>query len=176
MPELKSTLPQVRATHSLGIASSLDLFHALQESIDDYLNDAELSARKALSAAIFAWNLTDWVWREYYDVAEVTRREFQETIKSDCPPLSYLEDIANGTKHLSIVDHTPCPSVKSTTLHEGSFSRAFSRAFDRSRFILTLADDAAVDFDTQLNDTSDYWRSFFTSLLCIQTSPSAAVN
>jgi hypothetical protein len=79
-----------------------------------------------LNAAMTAWHLTDWTWREIQ--ASIPRlraitgragtpirelKQFQEFVKGDCAELAYCEGIAVSTKHF-VFSKPPVFSIKVT--------------------------------------------------------------
>jgi hypothetical protein len=67
-----------------------------------------------VNAAMTAWHLTEWTWREIQGsiprVRSLTARagtpirelkQFQEFVKRDCSELAYCEGIAVSTKHFA---------------------------------------------------------------------------
>jgi hypothetical protein len=66
-----------------------------------------------LNAAMTAWHLTDWTWREIQDsisLRTLTARagmpirelkQFQEFVKRNCAELAYCEGIAVSTRHFA---------------------------------------------------------------------------
>jgi hypothetical protein len=65
-----------------------------------------------LNAAMTAWHLTEWTWREIQSsilrIRSVTEKagtsirelkQFQQFVKRDCAELAYCEGIAISTKH-----------------------------------------------------------------------------
>jgi len=145
---------------SFDIKTSADLFTAFSESVDACESDLT-SASKAVITAILGWSLCDWVYNEFPGIPLVHRKksDFQTFVKTQCPSLDYLQDIANGTKHRSITMYTP--TVVSAEKHGGAFSSAFSNEFDISRLKMTLTDGTVVFFDNEARAARNYWRRFF---------------
>jgi len=94
--------------------SSRDMLEKLRREIDRLAGSIirQEIVDHGLNAAMTAWHLTDWVWRE---IQGSTRRptltakagapirelkQFQELVKRNCAELAYCEDIAISTKHL----------------------------------------------------------------------------
>ena len=93
--------------------SSRDMLEKLRREIDRLAGSIirQEIVDHGLNAAMTAWHLTDWVWRE---IQGSTRRptltakagvpirelkEFQELVKRNCAELAYCEGIAISTKH-----------------------------------------------------------------------------
>ena len=77
-----------------GLENSVDLFHALEETIAEYMHDAS-SARKAITCALFAWQLTDWVFKEY-ETGYKKLGEFQRDVRASCPSFSHMQAMITG--------------------------------------------------------------------------------
>src|SRR5262245_22906826 len=106
--------PQRTPPKTLAINSSRDMLEKLRREIDRLAGSIirQEIVDHGLNAAMTAWHLTDWVWRE---IQGSTRRptltaragapirelkQFQELVKRNCAELPYCEDIAISTNHL----------------------------------------------------------------------------
>lgn len=139
---------------SFDIGDVEGLFRALCEAIDE-LPSGGLSSRNAVTSAMLAWHIADWFYAERAHVEE-SWTAFQERVRTECPALDLMRDIATGTKHRAT--HWQ-PRVARTASHQGAFSSAFSRAFDVSRLTLVLRDESVVDFVDEISKAREYWRS-----------------
>ncbi len=83
-------------------------------------------------------------------------------MKSSCPALSYMQDIANGSKHRGITRYQPV--VKKTERHHGAFSSAFSKDFDVSSLKIEL-DGGVAYFDEEVDKVEAYIKHFFSNTL-----------
>ena len=112
---------------TLAINSSRDMLEKLRREIDRLAGSIirQEIVDHGLNAAMTAWHLTDWVWRE---IQGSTRRptltararapirelkQFQELVKRNCAELAYCEDIAISAKHF-IFSKLPMFSTKVT--------------------------------------------------------------
>ena len=100
---------------TLAMQSSRDMLEKLRREIDRLAGSIirQEIVDHGLNAAMTAWHLTDWVWRE---IQGSTRRptltaragapirelkQFQELVKRNCAELAYCEGIAISTKHFT---------------------------------------------------------------------------
>src|SRR5262249_57542595 len=107
--------PQRTPPKTLAMNSSRDMLEKLRREIDRLAGSIirQEIVDHGLNAAMTAWHLTDWVWRE---IQGSTRRstltakagapirelkQFQELVKRNCAELAYCEDIAISTKHFT---------------------------------------------------------------------------
>src|ERR1700747_2759415 len=107
--------PQRTPPKTLAINSSRDMLEKLRREIDRLAGSIirQEIVDQGLNAAMTAWHLTDWVWRE---IQGSTRRptltaragapikelkQFQELVKRNCAELAYCEGIAISTKHFA---------------------------------------------------------------------------
>ena len=99
--------PQHTPPKTLAMNSSRDMLEKLRREIDRLAGSIirQEIVDHGLNAAMTAWHLTDWVWRE---IQGSTRRptltakagapirelkQFQELVKRNCAELAYCEDI-----------------------------------------------------------------------------------
>lgn len=151
-------------SYSFDIKSSVDLFAEFRLQVEEYRKDP-VSSGKAVICAILSWHVVEWIYKEYSNAlaAFATKRDFQEFVKTQCQSLSYMQDIANGSKHRGITKYEP--TVKDTNMHQGAFSSAFSKAFDVSSLRIVLDGDVFVYFDEELDRVEAYLRDLFTNTL-----------
>jgi hypothetical protein len=105
----------VYTAETLAINSSRDMLEKLRREMDRLAGSIirQEIVDHGLNAAMTAWHLTDWVWRE---IQGSTRRptltasagapirelkQFQELVKRNCAELAYCEGIAISTKHFT---------------------------------------------------------------------------
>src|SRR5262250_187175 len=107
--------PQHTPPKTLAMNSSRDMLEKLRREIDRLAGSIirQEIVDHGLNAAMTAWHLTDWVWREIQGSprrpiltakARAPIRElkqFQELVKRNCAELAYCEDIAISTKHFT---------------------------------------------------------------------------
>ena len=143
---------------SFDLQNSGDCLREFQRKVADFKSDS-LNTGKARDCAISAWHICDWVHKEHglrlrYNKLSALHRD----VKTSCPELGYLQDVANGRKHKLLAYH---PSVRKAYEHRGAFSGGFSRGFDISRLVLELAGGAEVDFEDVLEAALSFWVGFF---------------
>ena len=123
---------------NVGIKDVQTFFYFMKENIDEYKAD-NLNVRKALNAIIFSYHIFDWVKQtnKNFKIDE----DYEENHK-------ILGDLSNGTKHFS----------KKTAIkkNNGSFSRAFSRAFDISYLFITI-EGKKYYIDDIIDKAVEYW-------------------
>lgn len=141
---------------SFGITTSKEFFELLMLEVDEYLND-ELNIRKAMMCSMISYHLTDWLnWEINHDKKKLGK--FRKNL--NCPELSIMHDIINGTKHLTL-DGGRGKAVADTELHVGAFSRQFSSAFDKSSLDIILKDGTKIGFEETIISVTDFWRNYF---------------
>lgn len=158
-------------SYSFEIKSSVDLLNELSRRVEDYKND-QLSSGNAVVCAILCWHLVEWIYQEYKGTApELTKKEdFQKYIKSECNSLSYIQDVANGSKHMGITRYIP--QVKSTEKHNGAFSSGFSKGFDISCLRMEIEGNHFVYFDEEIINALSFLEKYLSDRLatpCVAT-------
>src|SRR6266566_1998278 len=108
--------PQVSTPKTFAIDSSRDMREKLKREIERLAGSIirQEVVDHGLNAAMTAWHLTDWTWREIQDsiprLRSLTARagtsirelkQFQEFVKRNCTELAYCEGIAVSTKHFA---------------------------------------------------------------------------
>lgn len=148
--------------YSFDIRNSRDLFEEFRKRAEEYQSDP-MSSGNAVICAILAWHLVEWVHQEYEEFSErfPKKREFQSHLKKRCVSLSYIQDIANGSKHRGISKYQP--SVRNTTSHKGAFSPAFSKGFDVPSLRINL-NGGFVYFDEELEKVTEFFSEIFENL------------
>jgi hypothetical protein len=105
--------PQVAPPKTFAINSSRDMLEKLKREIERLAGSIirQEVVDHGLNAAMTAWHLTDWTWKEIKDSSRLRSltararmqirelKQFQEFVKRDCPDLAYCEGIAVSTKH-----------------------------------------------------------------------------
>ena len=124
-----------------------------------------MSSGNAVICAILSWHVIEWIYQEFSSLLAKYpgKGEFQKSIKQKCPSLSYMHDIANGSKHRGITRYTP--AVRQTESHKGGFSLGFSKGFDVSCLKLELEIGQIVYFDEELDKFEAFIRKYFQSEL-----------
>jgi hypothetical protein len=104
--------PQV-TPKTFAINSSRDMLEKLKREIERLAGSIirQEVVDHGLNAAMTAWHLTDWTWKEIKDSSQLRSltararmpirelKQFQEFVKRDCAELAYCEGIAVSTKH-----------------------------------------------------------------------------
>ncbi|MFT6390376.1 MAG: hypothetical protein ACJAUP_003778 [Cellvibrionaceae bacterium] len=150
-----SVIRKENMSYSFDIKTSVDLYNELLRRVDEYNKDY-MSSGSAVICAILCWHVVEWIYQEYSEqlTEHQTNREFQESVKSRCVSLSYMQDIANGSKHRGITRYKP--TVKKTESHNGSFSNDFSKAFDISCLKMSLENNQVVYFDEEIEKSVNF--------------------
>jgi hypothetical protein len=101
---------------TFAINSSRDMLEKLKREIERFSGSIirQEVVGHGLNAAMTAWHLTDWTWREIQGsiprLRSLTARagkpikelkQFQEFVKRNCAELAYCEGIAVSTKHFA---------------------------------------------------------------------------
>ena len=107
--------PQRTQPKTLAMQSSRDMLEKLRREIDRLAASIirQEIVDHGLNAAMTAWHLTDWAWREIQGSARLPTltaragapirdlKQFQELVKRNCAELAYCEGIAISTKHFA---------------------------------------------------------------------------
>ena len=110
--------PQRTPPKTLAINSSRDMLEKLKREIERLAGSIirQEIVDHGLNAAMTAWHLTEWTWREIQgsipQIRSVTEKagtsirelkQFQQFVKRDCAELAYCEGIAISTKHFTFL-------------------------------------------------------------------------
>ncbi|EPD5446352.1 hypothetical protein ACSBIA_004860 [Enterobacter hormaechei] len=149
--------------YSFEIRSSVDLFNELSCRVDDYNND-NLSSGKAVVCSIFCWHLVEWIYHEYGDQLTEFKnlKDFNEYVKTSCGSLSFIQDVANGSKHRGINRYKP--TVRSTERKNGAFSSGFSNGFDISCLRMEIEGGKFVYFYEEIDKALSFLRFYLNGL------------
>jgi len=143
------------------LSTSKDLLKLLLEKSNEFKKD-KLNTVLAREGAILCWSLCDWVFSEHgMALGFKSLRDLQEFVKNNCISMSYMQDLANSSKHKEITKYIPL--LKEAKKHRGAFSRAFSRAFNISSLRLVLQNNTELWFEDELEKATTYWAAFFSS-------------
>jgi hypothetical protein len=107
--------PQPTQPKTLAMQSSRDMLEKLRREIDRLAGSIirQEIVDHGLNAAMTAWHLTDWAWREIQGSTRLPTltaragapirdlKQFQELVKRNCAELAYCEGIAISTKHFA---------------------------------------------------------------------------
>lgn len=148
---------------SFDIQTSEDFLRKLIEDYEEFkLNP--LSSRIALNCAMTSWHLSEWIFYEYNQIFAAkfsNEKLYQAHIKQLCPSLQIMHDLTNGTKHYKLKSHKPI--VSESNIHNGAFSREFSREFDVSYLYLLLNDGTKLAFEDEMESVMTFWKQYFVS-------------
>src|SRR6516225_3201705 len=110
--------PQLTPPPTFVINSSRDMLEKLKREIERLAGSIirQEIVDHGLNAAMTAWHLTEWTWREIQGsiprIRSVTEKagtsirelkQFQQFVKRDCAELAYCEGIAISTKHFTFL-------------------------------------------------------------------------
>jgi hypothetical protein len=157
-------------SYSFDIKNSIDLYQEFLQAYEEYQQNLQ-SSGKAVVCAILAWHVIEWIYGEYSEELQRNnkKKDFQQSIKDQCPSFAYIQDIANGSKHNGITMYEP--SVKNTENHSGAFSLSFSprsfsrRSFNISGLKMVLDDGTEVFFDEEIAKAKEFLASYFVENL-----------
>jgi hypothetical protein len=182
--------PQRTPPKTLAINSSRDMLEKLRREIDRLAGSIirQEIVDLGLNAAMTAWHLTDWVWRE---IQGSTRRptltaragapirelkQFQELVKRNCAELAYCEGIAISTKHFTF-SKLPMFSTKVTErfkINPDPIGDAARHQFSPTGETVTytaqatelwITDGRALTPATEvLEHAFQWWRKFFDEM------------
>ena len=108
--------PQLTPPKTLAINSSRDMLEKFKREIDRLAGSIirQEIVDHGLNAAMTAWHLSEWTWREIQGSTPRIRsltekagtsirelKQFQQFVKRDCAELAYCEGIAISTKHFT---------------------------------------------------------------------------
>lgn len=150
-------------SYSFEIRSSVDLLNELSRRVDDYNND-NLSSGKAVVCSILCWHVVEWIYHEYCDqlIQFKEKKDFTNYVKTTCNSLSYIQDMANGSKHRGISKYKP--KVRSTERKNGAFSSGFSTGFDISCLRMEIEEKQFVYFDEEIDKALSFLKSYLNGL------------
>ena len=150
--------------YSFEIKTSKDFLNKLIIEVSDYERQLT-SSRHAINAAMTAWHLVDWVYNEFnFNSTFPNFSDFKIYIKSRCPKLQIMNDIATGSKHFQINSYPP--KVQETKLHEGAYSDEYSREYDIST-LQVVVNNETYNFIDELENVRDFWKEYFSNELNI---------
>ena len=132
-----------------------ELVHA---SYKEYVAD-QLSSRKAIGCAIFAWHLNEWVWAQHKAQLRVRLslkkyEDYRRFLFTECPELKVIQDLANGSKHFQSDGST----VKNTKLSHGHLMGLL--ALTQSHLVVETG--SGLNFaNILLSKVMSFWDDFF---------------
>jgi hypothetical protein len=174
--------------------SSRDLLEKLKREIERLAGSMirQEIVDHGLNAAMTAWHLTDWTWREIQDSTPRLRsltaragtpirelKQFQEFVKRNCTELAYCEGIAVSTKHFAFskvpvfstkvterFNISPDPTDKDgrATLHQfPPTGESISYTAQASELWITDGRSLTLAAET-LENAFGWWRNFIDQL------------
>ncbi|KIQ14654.1 hypothetical protein RT99_22740 [Flavobacterium sp. MEB061] len=130
---------------------------------EDFLKD-DLIEYKANNLCTNAWHIFDWILVEfrnihgYYNIGDL-----RNSLYPRCNSLKIMHDIANASKHNNL--DRPKASIRTTNMHEGDFCKAdfSSDDFDVSRLEIELEDGMILNFNEEIKNVIEFWKSYFNN-------------
>ena len=107
-----------------------------------------------------SWHIAEWCYKEFNPVLAAQYPQFSDYrtwVKTQCPQLVIMQDIANGSKHQQITMYQP--QVDKTEIHHGAFSNGFSRDFDISSLDIHMKDRTKIYFEDIIEPVVNFWRN-----------------
>lgn len=155
-------------SYSFDIKDSKDLLAEFCARANEY-RQKPLSSGSAVICAILSWHIVEWIYQEF-DFIKKSHKDivaFQHSLKNQCPSLSYMQDITNGSKHRGITRYRPV--VRHTESHGGIFDdNVFnSNVFDVSCLRMKLDNGEVVDFDQEIEKVEIFLIKYFDTELNI---------
>ena len=148
-------------SYSFGIKNSIDLYREFKLRCDDYRKNT-MSSGCAVICAILSWHIAEWLFNEHSKI-KINHKDiftFQKHMKTKCPSLLYMQDIANGNKHRGITRYEPI--VKNTIINNGAFSSGLSNGFDIPKLKIEIENNVFIYFDEELEKIEHYFDDFFS--------------
>src|SRR5215471_17474127 len=185
--------PQPTPPKTLAMQSSRDMLEKLKREIDRLAGSIirQEILDHGLNAAMTAWHLTDWAWREIQGSTRLPTltasagapirelKQFQELVKRNCAELAYCEGIAISTKHFTF-SKLPVFSTKVTERFKinpdpiGKDGGATRHQFSPTGETITYTAQAAELWITDggsltsaaevLEHAFQWWRKFFNEM------------
>ena len=181
---------QVTPPKTFAINSSRDMLEKLKREIEQLAGSIirQEVIDHGLNAAMTAWHLTDWTWREIQGSIPRFRsltasagtpirelKQFQEFVKRDCTELAYCEGIAVSTKHFGFsklpvfstkvterfrISSDPIGKDGGAKLHEFS-ATGESISYTAQASELWITDGGSLTPAAEiLENTFQWWRKF----------------
>jgi hypothetical protein len=161
---------------SFGIDSVADYYRELLVPSFDEFCAEPLSARRAISCAIFTWHLGDWVVQQHqsqFNGLGITH------IKGPLPALrahlygqydgfEIIDGISNGSKHYTLTRQNS-PAVSGSGVSHG-FLRGPLLAFGTDSHLTVTFNGKGCIFKIVLKECIEQWQAFLTTKLQIQLS------
>ena len=186
--------PQLTPPPTFAINSSRDMLEKLKREIERLAGSIirQEIVDHGVNAAMTAWHLTEWTWREIQGSTPRVRsltaragtpirelRQFQEFVKRDCAELAYCEGIAVSTKHFAF-SKLPVFSTKVTERFKinpdplgkdgGATRHQFSPTGDTVSYTaqaseLWITDGRSLTSAAEvLEDSFQWWRKFIDEM------------
>jgi hypothetical protein len=123
----------------------------------------------AINAAIYAWQIHDWIWHEQHPGEDTykntTYKKFKKKLIKKCPELSVIRDVADAAKHRGLgrsdvrVKRIASQTYFITNPAHGG--RPATLTTWNKPLQITLADHKILDFANTLSKVMDFWRTRF---------------
>ena len=186
--------PHLSPPKTFGINSSRDMLEKLKREIERLAGSITRQevVDHGLNAAMIAWHLTDWAWKEIKDSPPRLRilttkggrpirelKQFQEFVKRDCTELAYCEGIAVYTKHFGFsklpvfstkvterfrISSDPIGKDGGAKLHEFS-ATGESISYTAQASELWITDGGSLTPAAEiLENTFQWWRKFIDEM------------
>jgi len=191
---MSSREPQLSPPKTFAIDSSRDMLEKLKREIERLSSSMirQEVVDHGLNAAMTAWHLTDWTWKEIQDSTPRLRnltararrpirelKQFQEFVKRNCTELAYCEGIAVSTRHFAFsklpmfstkvterfkVSPDPIGKDGGATLHQFS-PTGESISYTAQASELWISDGRSLTLAVEtLENAFRWWRKFIDEL------------
>ena len=191
MPTLE---PRVAPPETFALDSSRDMLEKLKREIEQLASSIirQEVIDHGLNAAMTAWHLTDWTWREIQGSTLVLRaltargktpirelKQFQGFVKRDCAELAYCEGIAVFTKNFAFsklpvfstevterfkISPVPISKEGGATLHQFS-PTGESISYTTQASELWITDERSLTSAAEtLENACQWWRKFIDEM------------
>ncbi|MDP5198886.1 hypothetical protein [Flavobacterium sp. DG2-3] len=143
----------------------------LEELIFEYhdFRKDNLTEYKANNLCTNAWHIIDWVFVEFENIHGYDKiGDLRSSLYPRCHSLKIMHDIANASKHKNL--DRPKAFIRTTSIHEGDFCKEdfSSDDFDVSRLEIVLEDETTLDFNEEIQNVIEFWKSYFSNDLQIE--------
>ena len=160
----------MKRTLTFKISSCKDYFEQIVLQSVQIYNVNPLSYKEALSAAIFCWQFSDWIFNSYKNelINQLKRekiiiqslKEYQGMLmKIQC--FSFISQIAIGAKHLECSDHR-IQNVTSTQVETGFYQGLIG--LGTATYLTIKVGSRRYYFYRELERCIDYWKLVLVQL------------
>jgi hypothetical protein len=149
------------------IATAREYFdQVVAYDLDHYkAQPSSLPAAYNLAGSLFSMH--EWVWDSYGDKLELQlgvklRNAFalNSHTQSNCPEFKYIRDVANASKHVSLINaSTQATHITDTTAIESTFGGGVFGGSKFGRGVVVIDDDGTkIDFENTADKVYSYWE------------------